>query len=63
MIVVGSDGTVLDDSYNLSDIILPRGIADLGKVKITYDDEGVRVDGPFTVEFGDVKLIYSTIDT
>lgn len=63
MTVVASNGTVFDDSYNLSDVILLRGIAALGKVKITYDDEGVRVDGPFTVEFGDVKIIYSTIDT
>lgn len=31
-------------------------------VVIEYDNSGVRADGPFSVEFGDITLNYSTVD-
>ena len=38
------------------------GVVAPGKIKIRYDEDGVRADGPFFVEFGDVKLVYSSAD-
>lgn len=32
-------------------------------VTIEYDKSGTRADGPFNVEFGDILLHYSTVDT
>ena len=63
-IIVVSQGNIeISDSFNLTGIGIPKGEVGYGHFKIIYEEGGVRVDGPFTVEFGDVKIIYSTIDT
>lgn len=31
-------------------------------IEIKYSDEGDLADGPFTVEFGDIEFVYSTVD-
>ncbi|MBO5120195.1 MAG: hypothetical protein J6C28_00730 [Bacilli bacterium] len=31
-------------------------------LEVKHSDEGVLADGPFTVEFGDIEFVYSTVD-
>ena len=47
---------------NISDHILRKGASEQVQVTIKYKSGSDRADGPFTVEFGDIKLIYATID-
>ena len=47
---------------NINNHILRKGASEQVQVTIKYESGSDRADGPFTVEFGDIKLIYATID-
>ena len=47
---------------NINNHILRKGASEQVQVTIKYKSGSDRADGPFTVEFGDIKLIYATID-
>ena len=58
--VNGYIGTTTDTS--LSGYTLLKGAFTPVTVTISYDENGARADGPFTVEFGGISLDYSTVD-
>lgn len=56
-------GRYIDSTVNnISNTILLKGKGRAVYVKISYLENGVRADGPFTVEFGDITLNYSSVD-
>ncbi len=59
---VGGDDTACQTStYNVHNLEKKHGEKVI--VTIEYDSSGVRADGPFKVEFGDILLHYSTTDS
>ena len=47
---------------NINNHILRKGASEEVQVTIRYKSGSDRADGPFSVSFGDIKLIYATVD-
>ena len=57
------NGTIATSSNTMiSGNTLAKGAFAEVKVTISYDENGARADGPFTVDFGGISLDYSTVD-
>lgn len=63
IVVITSGDIEVIDSSNFTGLKLSPGVSAPGSLKIIYEEDGVRADGPFSVEFGDIKLVYSSVDT
>ena len=61
-LVVKFGGNDYRDTREFSGINIDIGEYVYGMLWIEYLSDGARADGPFTVEFGDVKLYFSTVD-
>ena len=46
----------------ITDHILNKNTGEEVKVTLKYADNGARADGPFTVNFGEITMVYSTIN-
>ena len=58
----GSDFQTFYETVDLSQlgISFKKGTSATGKFTIAYAEDGVRVDGPFTVKIGNISVYYST---
>jgi hypothetical protein len=57
------NGTIATSTNtSISGNTLAKGAFAEVKVTISYDENGARADGPFTVDFGGISLDYSTVD-
>ena len=59
---VGSDAEVTATNSNITSHSLAKDANETVVVKIAYAAGGDRADGDFTVAFGDIALLYSTVD-
>ena len=59
---VGSDAEVTTTKPNITGHSLAIDAHETVEVKIEYASGGDRADGDFSVEFGDIALLYSTVD-
>ena len=60
---VGSTTSVLGTTNNISGRSLNKGVYEKVVVTISYINNENRADGDFKVEFGDIGLTYSTVDS
>lgn len=60
---VGSTTSVLGTTNNIRGRSLGKGVYEKVVVTITYTNNENRSDGDFKVEFGDIGLTYSTVDS
>jgi len=61
-IKVGDENEVTGSKISITNHVLEKNTAEKITVKIEYKANGDEADGPFSVKFGDVILIYSSID-
>ena len=59
---VGSDAAVSGSKATISNHKLLKTANEAIVVTITYASDGDRADGAFNVSFGDLKLVYGTVD-
>ena len=60
---VGSTVSVMSSTSGISNRSLNKGVFEKVIVTISYSSSGTRADGDFIVEFGDIGLTYSTVDS
>ena len=59
---VGSKSAVTGTNASITGHTLNKDASEKIVVEIEYAADGTRVDGEFSVEFGDVSLTYSSVD-
>ena len=60
---VGSTVSVMSSTNGISNRSLNKGVFEKVVVTISYSSSGTRADDDFKVEFGDIGLTYSTVDS